>query len=426
MKNKILKRITALFTAISLLTVFISCSGNNETPKYDENRRLEISKTDIEYSDEFIGGAKTSFAKIYAKIISVSKGFELSNLERADIEAYFVNECVPMLYKVGVYEHELKNVLSDSSDYVSKTEDEDAFTLLFSLYRILLQELEAQRSGKIAYELSVSYLENEIKDSYDRYEKYGYSFYLDQAKDYEELLLDVTQTLTEQRFISALSMSAFFTSSLSAISKSESEPIESPFSLSDTETTFIISEQGEYFLNLDLSENDWQIYARLLTLFRPKSYTTLTSAELYSLGNDGYFVNAASVMPSFITLYAAATRSLNDLGEYSSKASTDGNAKAALNAVFANEELLDDLLLAAELHLATKSDSELSAIKSLGRYEDFLSFEEGERKLTSLELKDALRTLMTSENEGVAEEIASLVRSYLFSLAPYATFAIFN
>ena len=280
--------------------------------------------------------------------------------------------------------------------------------------------LDGKRAGHLLYELSLLFLGKRLDDTRERYDKYGYSWYLDKIAYYEDLILSVGETLGKDGFISAASMAMFALSLSAGLTNTDGG-----LALSDADVLFILKYQGEYFSECDIGADEWRIFAAVFTEFIPERSATLIDAELYSLKKSGYFITLSEVMPKAIDFYRSFTAALSAMGELSLSGEPEKTASAIASAVIECREELVSLLHLMEEKGKSSTASEADVLRSLGLVSDFEEFAVSHGVIDAEELLSAIEDIAKKDGTS-GDALSSAIISYMLGVAPYITFALYS
>ena len=419
MKKNTIKFISLMLVILTLFSA-VSCDRSIPKEEYDEKRRLEITEDAPTYSEEFIERAANSFADIAEAFVLLTKNVALTDKQKTDFKNYFKIEVFPIIVMVRIYSDEVDGLFSAVLEYLSA----DAllrggFETLATLYKKTVEALDSTRAGLLAFEFSKIMVSKKARECRQRYEKYGYSWYLEDAVRYENLEKGINETLGKDKFVAATGAVFFILSSIYGIGMPKNEL---GLSVNDKEMALILEMQADFFLEADISVGDWKIFAELLTELVPENNSSYINAELYALKKDGYFVRAIEVMPLALVLYEAVTDSLSKAKEPLRKEDGSLDISLILKAVLDSENELCALLDKIDASAATATKAENDAQASLNLSEAYGSFMSERSPISSDALVSRLRQLSSSDAVE-ADTLYGLICDYAVGIAPYLTFA---
>ena len=424
----ILLRTVAFVLAAVMLFGCISCDLNEETvdekaPQYDKDQRFELIKVAPTYSEEFIERAASSFADVGARLVLLFKNVKVTDAQKTSLKNYFKTDIFSIIVMAQIYANEVDMLFAAMIDYLDNETDELAsFEVLAGLYRVATDAVDAKRVGIVCYELSRMMISKRAEESRKRYEKYGYSWYLDETVAYETLNTELSETLGRDKFIRASSIAFFATSVFYGIGMPENEL---GLSVNERETLLILEMQADFFCETELREEDWKIFAGVLTELVPENNSSYVNAELYALKKSGYFVLLAEVMPSVLALYEAATDSLSESGGTILVEDGALDARAIVRAVLSDEAVLFACLDKLETSAASNTNAEAAAISSMKLTAEYESFIGSRRAITRDEFVQSLRAIAASETPVRTQTVYELIWDYAAGIAPYVAFAVY-
>lgn len=422
--NKALAKIISLLLALITLFSCISCQREAPEENYDKNRRLEIINEPPVYTEEFIEGAANSFADIAEKLVRLLKNVNVSETQKTSLRNYFKIEIFPIIVMVRIYSDEVDALFSAVLELLSEEQAEmSSFEIFANLYKAAVESLDSTRAGLLAFEFSKTMISEKAEKCRARYEKYGYSWYLDDAIKYETLEKAIRETLGKDKFATAGSVVFFALSSVYGIGMPKNEL---GLSVSGREALAILEMQADYFIEAGITEGDWKIFFELLSELIPENNASHINAELYALKKNDYFVSASEIMVPLLTLYEATTDKLLSSGEPLYLSDGSVNLKAVIRAATDSEEELSALFDKIEASAKTNSKAESDAVSALKLNEAYESFIAENAVKNREELLDELKELAYSEKDIDREALSALLSGYAVGIAPYIVFAVFN
>ena len=407
-----------LILAIALLFCLLSCGGAPVDEGYDAAISFVIRQEAITYSDEFIETANNRFTEIAVHFIESYSGASLSAAQRQRVHAQFKKTFVPACLRVRVYQEELTLLLCELEGLIK--EAEPGTTAFAAVYERLLYSIGSRRSGALLLELAKSFVSSKQKTAQERYEQYGYDWYREEAEELATLQNDLC-TMGEEKFGAVVSMASLLASSAMQVGAPASD---GRLALSDADIRFILEYHAGYVMSVGITEGEAQVFGRLISHLIPERSGTLLSAHLYALKTDGYFVEAARVIPHFAAFYASLTTALRRNGELGFGGDSAAAARAlacALND--SNEELLS-FLAVVDRYMSTASQRELNAIKQSDASDALARFLAEEHAMTDGELTATIQALSVSTSADAAKELQAAFVSRLIGVAPYVIFTL--
>ena len=419
MKKPILRIICALL-ALSILLGTTSCETATSEKKYDKSIKFEIEKQSIAYTDEFIDNANVQFTNIALNILEVYNGTKLTDAQIRDVSAHFKKTIVPIFLKARIFEDEFNNILDGLEELTAEGSDSHGISVMFDIYNTLICSIDSKRAGFVLYELTKTLTDARRQKATDRYNQYGYSWYLEDEERLSELYNEICDMGAEKfsaicAFTSIIASTMLYTPTFNS---------DSVFTLGDVDILYILEYHGEYFKELNITEKDATTFGELITEFIPNNASTPLSSHLYSLGEDGYFVEASKVLPSFIKLYSALTSKLRQMDELKIITNPDQSALAIVRALNECKPELSDLLDSIDEHACTSSDRELVSIKQSGLYDEFLTFANNTAPMDNEAFLASLTQMAEEQPNEIQEQLIDNLISRIYYSAPYLTFTL--
>ncbi|MBO5845171.1 MAG: hypothetical protein J6Q77_00845, partial [Clostridia bacterium] len=299
MKN----RIISLVLALALLFSLTSCKKEtDETPVLDGGLTVETVK--VEYSEEAVAGATEDIIALFEKTVDIL-GYEehITDDDISEVEGKFKNEIIPALIDLKIYPEELSALIKATDECLELWEEnnvENDPKNFSDMYTKLVSIIDTDRLGGLIFELEMTLIGARLEKAEKKYNDHTSSLNLRKLEYYRTLVASA-EALGREKFADAMEVILFGVSSLN--SKTE---FEGGISVSVADTLEIMKKQGERFLSLTLTDEDWQTVARMCEEYLPgKANESLQSKILITLNNDDFFIEAADVMPDVIKLYAA-------------------------------------------------------------------------------------------------------------------------
>ena len=309
MKNRIISLLLLLCTLVSLA----SCDKGKDNNTPPVNNDFIVETVPVEYSAQQIADAGRRVAEIAEDLIeALGYADHVTEDDIEEIGKTFENDVVPMLIDVAIYPEELFELLDCIDDFSALLGDEnseqDIAQAISDLYAELASVLDAERVGEFVYEMQLFVLAVNAEQAQEKYDKYGYAFYLEDVKRYEALI-DKARSIGRKDFADAISVLIFTASALNASLDIESDK---GISISAADTADILKQQGERFAALSLDVEDWQTVAAIYEELLPTtSSQSLEGKVLLALNNDNFFMESADVMPDVLAFYGLITADIS-------------------------------------------------------------------------------------------------------------------
>ena len=424
--KKIRLRMVSFALSLCLLLGSVSCSVTPAPIEEQPENTLHFTVIQVPavYTNEAYEAYAARITSLSAKVVYRVEGLVLSETQLQKLSQMLCTELLPMLESIPVYPEELEMIL-DSAESIFEEAEEGPLLLWFRFYQSNLTTLGSTRAGKLGYLAADYWLETREATFRARYEKYGYSWYLEDAEHYAALSLRIKEELGADCFCAAAEILTFAASTLwSGLSSLEGEG--GGFGLSAGELRAILARGAREFASVPITESQWSLVGELLAEAIPSRRDTALTAELDALAADGYFARAARCMPLLLETYRAATEAMTVEDAAAIFYGDDENARrtAVCRALNTCKSTLASLLQAFEAFAATASEAETRALTRLGELEACQSL------LTLCGNADAEQLLAQIEacaQEGTAESgdaVVATLRAYLATYIPYLLYAL--
>lgn len=307
MKTKII----AVILIMAMLFGFSSCKkkNDNSTPK-DEDLTVEIEE--LEYTESDITDASseiTALATELFRVLGYSNQVEDEDLKQ--IDTVFRSDILPIMIDVKIYPSELMSLLACAKECIALA-DNDAYKeatpkILSDMYTKCVSVIDADRFGALVYELQIFAINRKAMSVQEKYDKYGYIFYLEEVKYYESVV-EKAKSLGRADFSSAVSALIFTASAFNGSANFEGDGV----SISVSDSIAVMERQAKKFAELGLDGNDWQIVAEMFEVFIPNDVSDdLKGRVMLALDDSDFFIKAMAVMPDLIEFYAEITKEVS-------------------------------------------------------------------------------------------------------------------
>lgn len=300
------ERIIAIALLISVLMAFTSCKKEkekeNDTPN-DGGLNIEIEE--LEYSKEDISLASADVVDITRELARLfGYANQVNENDFKAVESTFKNDILPILIDVKIYPNELTSLLTCVKECIAlvdaNTEKNATPKIISDLYTKCVSVLDADRLGALVYELQIFAIKMKAESVKEKYDKYGYAFYLEEAEYYDSVV-EKAKELGRADFTAALSALIFTASSFNGSANFEGDGV----SISVSDSIAIMEKQAKKFAELKLDSKDWQIVAEMFEVFISNNNNDdLKGRILRALDDSDFFIEAMAVMPELIKFYA--------------------------------------------------------------------------------------------------------------------------
>ena len=433
MKKALIFKVFGALLLFIFTMCFTACKKQDDAPSYDENKRLEITEVKTEFNEEFLTESSVRFTRIASSLTKTYVGISFSDKDLANT---FNSTLVPILYRVNIYPEELDEIFDMLDDYTSSDVKTDK-PMVLSVYEICLYVLGSEKSGHLAYEVSLAALNHRINTYTNRLNSSGISFYKSWIARCTALYNDV-EAMGKTKFTDALSMTTTIFATSSSI---KAEVTENAFLLTDEALLFILEREGEMLRAKCLTEEEWQAFGGLVSEFMPNAQANLNQKVIYAMKNythsglldennpstlysSSYFATAMRVMPKIVSLFADVTARLNEGGTFSLEGTSEEKERAFLIALSECEDGIRELDTALKTYASFNNahlDDTLSDDPDAKELEDFISSH------TAKTCEDFILLLQKIKNGGDISNASfnEFLISYVYSYSPNLAYVVF-
>ncbi len=424
--KSILRRAASLALSFCMLLGGAACTASptpNETAPVDRTP-LTVVEAPAVYTEQMCESYAARMSEICAEVVFRTEGIVLKETEKQKLTENLRKTLIPMLEAIPIYPEETEAVISSAERTLADGGEVESPFLWFGFYQSNLSILGSTRAGRLSYAAVAVWLQSREQTCRERYEKYGYAWYLTDAEHYASMQQRLANELGEEGFCNAAEILTFAASSLaggaSAWGSTEG------YGLSAGELTAILARQSAHFVELSLTAEQWSLVGELLEEAAPKRRNTTLKAELGVLADEGYFSRAARVMPSLLDLYRAATVHLTAEDTQIIVYGRDENARihAVCRLLAVCDGELKALLETVETYAATESEKEKKILSQLGVLSDCQAFLEACGTADAETLCEKIAACAEDASPERAEEVRAALRAYLATKAPYLFYAL--
>ncbi len=413
--------------ALTLTVILCLCEGSCARPDSEKDTRtqqLTVEQAPTTYTPAFSASAAKQGAALFGRLLALCRGYTPNEEQLQALEAQIQEQLLPRLEALSVRPDELTALL-EKGQLLCALSEENAETapsaLLLQFYQTGLSVVSSQKLGGIFFSVTELYLSRLTQQCYERYEAYGYQWYLEDAHRYADLHTQLCSTLGAESFAQITAMAVFAVSLLGNAAREESRM----YVLSDEELAVLLRRQADYFCAVEISQEQWGSAAEIYTaLFTPQG-STLTDAELSALFRSGYFARVAQCIPTLLTLYRAMAQAVTP----QQLASLRGEEREEALPVIAR--LLYDSsaeLLATERQLElygySQSAEEEAALRAAGLWEEYLQYLQDTPTARAQLLSESAEAYAKQPTEENKAAFLCVARQYLRTYLPCFAFVL--
>ena len=283
------ERIIAISLILAILMALCSCKNNNKNEN-SNNGGLNIEVETLKYTEDDISSASDEIKELTVELARVlGYANQLGDDDIEEVDKVFKNDILPMLIDVKIYPSELTALLDCVRECITvadETADETTPKIIADMYTKCVSVIDADRFGALVYELQVFAIDRKAMSVKEKYDKYGYAFYLEEA-EYYELVVKNAKELGRDDFASALSALIFTASLFNGSANFEGDGV----SISVSDSVAIMEKQAKKFAELKLDSKDWQIVAEMCEVFISNDVSDdLKGRVLRALDDADFFI----------------------------------------------------------------------------------------------------------------------------------------
>ena len=319
----LLKRFCCLLTVVALLFAATSCERNGQAGKEEDSTRTGIVVEDVpvSYTEEQSEALATRLAELTVRLLHLQKGFRPDKNQTNEIKAYAKHEILPIFLKRSVHASEVESLCASAEALCDAAESDggmnDWLSTVLSIHRQSLTLLGSARAGGVLYDTVLLWLDHEIDVCTERYEKYGYAWYFEDAERYRRQRAQVTDVLGEDAFTSASEVLFIGLSELRAVLDGRLTDDSNADLLNDAELVVLLQKQAESFCAQPITEQQWATLCGVLQgwlLEQSAPPPTLTAAQNAEwsvwMRRENALCGIGSTIPQALSLYKAITNAM--------------------------------------------------------------------------------------------------------------------
>ena len=418
MKN----RIIAFILLLAMLFGMTSCEQKDEiTPK---DRPLVVESEDVIYTEEGISEIAEGLVAV-ADAFAPKLGYPaLKEKNREEIRDFARNTLIPIALDNSIYESELLmlcDIALESAEKINKNAPYiDKLGVMADTYARMTAHIDISRLGALIYELDLELMRDKLAEAEERYDRYGYSYYLADVEKYTALIADA-ENVGAPMFADALSVIMFITSAAFGTIGADDDML----SVKSADALVILRKQSERFSSLNIDEKTWQTVATMCEEFIPDTASSAIHGKLtWTLDDENYFAESAAVMTDVLGFYSIFA---SDISPEAKLEIDDGTelqlARAVARELLKHRDDFDALLSAIEAKVLPASESTVALIHTydVDGYSSFCS----RYGATKEELIMGVEAFYADPTEEKYEELINLALGFAKSVNPVIAYVYF-
>ena len=429
--------IRALSAFLSLWVLFatVSCTtggrtvGDDSSLSATEDQRLIVEEPSFSLTEQEQTEMSDRLTSLGTAIVRSAEGAVLNEEQQSRLREYCRTSVLPILSENRVTALECRQFCDAVEEFSAELSSENSQSgVSLSLFRALWQNgvsvLGSRRFGSIAYASLLLFADENIRKNAERYEKYGYEWYRDDAES-ARISRESFATEVGAEDFETICQIAYFSLSLT-----EQLPESDDALFNDAELIRLLQKQTSDLAAQGITARQWELTVQLFCKVIPESYllpSSLTSVqknEGRALLSADYPSALARSVPALVTLISAMTAQLTE-NDLAALRRDDADARTVLFCRLAAccESELRVAIAALEENGMTALKQEKEAVQSAASYETFCN------EIQSAEAEDVIEAIRACAAEKTAGSVSALRQTWIgfsWKSAPYLTFAIFG
>lgn len=441
MQNRNLIRMMAMLVLMAIVLSSAACGNKNANSDVNitEPTRLTVEKVPVCYTDEQTEIFSTRLTEIAAKAVFLLKSIRLNESQTQDVRVYIKDYVLPMLETKSITTEELTKLCKKAEIICNVTEeapaqeaannnsDEFSVALYTQLYRECLLVLGTERAGTLAYESVLIWVDHKIGHYWERYQKYGYLYYLEYIDNLEQQRLQFTQTVGEATFSQMLSLMFFGTSLVSLVTE-DALNTDQEMLLNDAELLQLLNKHKIMLQINQPTKTQWEVCFSLFAEWTEtappllSSWNDLQKAEWKAFWNVENVGSFGQICAESMILYQVLIEKLeeDDIAELRNE-----NKEARVQTICmlltecgeAFEHYTETL---SSIHIET--DKEKNVLEKQGVWEEYLLFQDSLSSIEASDLRTAIQEYAKSPTEERYARVKEYTKASLHGMYPYLTF----
>lgn len=436
-KKDFWKRTVSFLCAFALLFGMVSCRlEKEETPSNTDytDRRLTVEEASVVYSEQQKEAIACSVTSFVGRLVYVCDGLILNETQTARVTATVCENILPILEKSAIAYEELSRLAQAADAFLAELEAAQTadsanriLQALCSFYRDALTVLGSGRTGVLLYEMLLFWIDYRVAFYEERYQKYQYAWYLEDATRYRAHRMTLTESVGQETFSSVTEALLFCASVLSGVLPLQSEENAESF-LNDAEILMLFQKQALRFSQIQATDAQWSTVFDVLsdcffdTFLLPASLSELQQAELRTLQKADVPKNLGTCMQELFQLYRAFTLK-TDRNDFKILSSGDALQRAGTFCRILADCEAEFLSLADALEAcACASEAKEQAIRNAAEWESYTDFCTQTQALTAEEYLSLIKAFGEAPSRDGFSGMQEASVAFLYGIFPRATF----
>lgn len=422
---KLMTRVGCLFLCLLLLVPTFGCATKLTKPTYLE-KDLTVETIQVVYTADFVSETSAKLLELYCRILPLTGGPVLSPAEHEEVLQQIREHVLPMALGAKISTQEWDKLITYAEAYAAELSaaGDTPLSAYCRFYQRIVAVLGHERAGVLCYNGTALYLDYTAALFEERYQNYGYEWYLQDALRYRQRLATLYERLDAKTFGDATRVLVWLLSFTSGALPVEQSKDPSAL-IYDGEMLLILRMQAKEFAGLSLTHEDWQMIAELYGGLAPQNLDNAMDAELAALQEAGITPLLFGAMPELLSLYDALAQAMTE--EEMALLRGDGTAaekSIVLCRIFLRKEaeLLTFLQQFELLAASNDGTAERRAIERIGLLSACDAFLVETAPIDKNDLLNAIAARAAMQDGDGALRTATI--AYLRGQMPYLAFAL--
>ncbi len=278
MKRSCFARGISFALALVLLFSLASCARSTTDTTETAAQRLTVEKVPVCYTNEQTETFSARLTSLAEQMLSELRGIRLGAQQRKRLSVYMESSVLPMLERENMTAEELLRLCQSMEQIFSaeKSDRTSSLSLLARIYRESMLLLGTDRAGELFYECLLLWADYRLQVYEERYQTYGYEFYLEYSEELLSQREQLTQTVGKENFSFLLS-SLFFGASLFSLLTDEIFSDPDVTTVRPAEYLALLQKHRQMLAEHTPSRQQWSVCFSVLTAWVTDSGSTSLS-----------------------------------------------------------------------------------------------------------------------------------------------------
>ena len=420
----------AVCIVVTACLLFNACTarGSAGDDSQDDSTapRLTVEAVDVIYTPEEQETVTLELKTILSRAALLRDGLVLSEVELTEIEIYIKENILPMLCRARVGYADAVLLCKVAVSYLQEGESLSEINMARDFYNACMSVLGSRRGGVVLFESAALYALEMRDRALERYDMYGYAWYLADAEQYTAHYTALTEKIGETHF-SAVLGACFFASSL--IRGTLWAETDEGLTLTDAEICLLWQRQAAHLKEELPPAEVCSVTLEILFDWFCRDASVpedLSDPEIayYSALREcpDHAIRAGECLPLFVGLYEKAVSFLTPADVSLLRCGSSDEREQVICRILTGAP---NEFLAVTDALSRRPfarEQEKDALVRAGVWESYVVYESERRPVSPELLWGCIEDYAANPDAGRRDALAGAWENYAFSVAPYATF----